>query len=201
MVEENYKTLSRKEFVGELFQELGFSVHTIGSYVVPNPLFRMDKLLRSDEETLRLSAYLPEVFPYRRYVNSLDFILTHPNGSVQYLKVSDQDSVVIPNDRFDIFDAYPEAIVLSMASYWSDTVLKDTVFSDDADPTLIDQIRDSFFQVHCQERTLQDRPTISTCSLQEWLTNEYGMMRDRLIERYIAMVISWPLVTPRFLRR
>jgi hypothetical protein len=199
MVEDNFKKISRKRFVGDLFRELGFSVQMMDCRELPNPIFQIQHFMHSDNETQWLSERRSEIFRHRNYLNNLDYILTHPNGSVKYLKVIDQDSIVLTNKGFDIFDVYPEAIVLSMASYWSDPTLKDTVFSDDADPALIDQIRDSFFQVHHVERALRDRTKISTCSLQEWLAKEYGMARDTLIERYIALVLSWPFVTPRFL--
>ena len=148
MVEDNFKKISRKRFVGELFGELGFSVQMMDCRALPTPIFQIQHQLSSDNEAQWLSEHPPEIFRHRNCLNNLDYILTHPNGSVRYLKVIDQDSVVLSKEGFDIFDVYPEAVVLSMASYWSDPTLKDTVFSDDADPVLIDQIRDSFFQIH-----------------------------------------------------
>lgn len=199
MVEDNLKKMSRKRFVGDLFRELGFTVQMMDSKEVLLPIFRIQHLLFNDYETKWILEHHAEVTRQRDYLNNLDYLLIHPNGSVKYLKVVDQDSVALSQEGFEILDVYPEAIVLSMASYWSDPALKEAIFSDDADPALIDQIRDSFFQVHRIERTMQDRPKISTCSLQEWLATEYGMSRDRLVERYIAFMISWPLISPRFL--
>jgi len=198
MVEENLMKISRKRFVKDLFRELGFSVQLMNCRALSTPIFQIQHLLFGDHEAQWLSERCPEIFRHRNCLNDLDYILTHPNGSMKYVKVIEQESIVLSKEGFDIFDVYPEAVVLSMASYWSDPTLKDIVFSDDADPALIDQIRDSFFQIHRVERTTQDRTKISSCSLQEWLAKEYGMTRDTLIERYIALVISWPFLSPRF---
>jgi len=182
--------------VQKLFSDIGFYLISVDKETLLDQPFPLARFFQVTEPDPQVSERPEEFFVHRHSVNNPEFILKHLNGYRNYLKIVDWDSTVISRKEFEIFNIYPEAVVLSMKSYLSDPAISEMIFSDKVDPKFIDQIRETFFQIHRLEKKTNDGIITVTSSLQDWLKKEFGISKDRIIEEYIARILMghriWP---------
>jgi dimeric dUTPase (all-alpha-NTP-PPase superfamily) len=184
--------------VQNLFQEIGFDIRRINQEITLDKPLSLGCFFQATEADLRELERSEEFFVDSHRINNLDYILKHPNGYRNYLKIVDWDSAVISREEFEIFNVFPEAVVLSMKSYLSDPAISEMIFSDDSDPKFIDQIRETFFQIHRFKKKTKDGIMTVTSSLQDWLKKEFNISKDRLVEQYIARILMGHRIMPDF---
>jgi hypothetical protein len=182
--------------IQNLFREIGFVIKGTDPEIMLDQPLPLEGLFHTTEIDPQERERPEEFFVPRHWINNSVYILQHPNGYRKYFKIVDWDSAVISRKEFEIFNIYPEAVVLSMKSYLSDPAISEMIFSDDSDPKFIDQIRETFFQIHHLEKKTQDGIQTVTSSLQDWLKKEFNISKDRLIEQYIARILMGHRIMP-----
>ena len=182
--------------IQNLFREIGFVIKGIYPETMLDQPLSLEGLFHTTEVDPQVSERPWEFFVPRHWINNSVYILQYPNGYRKYLKIVDWDSAVISREEFEIFNVYPEVVILSMKSYLSDPAISEMIFSDDSDPKFIDNIRETFFQIHLFEKKTKDGIITVTLSLQDWLKKEFNISKDRLIEQYIARILMGHRIMP-----
>lgn len=175
--------------IQSLFYKIGFTIKRIDNHIMLHQSFPLELFFHIPKTNLQINEESEGFIVHHQWIHIPDFIITHPNGYCNYLKIIDWDNIVLSKKGFEIFNVYPGIIILTMKSYFADPVLSELIFSDDADSEFIDQIRETFFQIHRFEEKTSDGITTITSSLQDWVKKEFGVSKDRLIEEYIAWII------------
>lgn len=184
--------------IQNLFFEIGFVLNTIEPEIRFNRRLSLNCFFHTTGVNALASESSEELLIHNDRINNPDYILQHPNGYYKYLKIIDWDSPILSRDEFEIFNVYPEAIVLTMKSYFSHPALSELIFSDDVDTECIDLIRETFFQIHYFKEKTSNGITTTTMSLQDWLKKDFYVDKDRLIEEYIALIIMGHHIMPNF---
>jgi hypothetical protein len=176
----------------ELFRDLGFIILRFGQEHTLNPIVQLENFIKATGGKFELAKKDKEVFTPRDWISySPDFILIHPNGYINFLEVKYRYNAELWDQDFEVFDIYPEAILMVINSFISEKILNEEGFSKDTSPEFIKEVRKSRFHIHLFEEGTETGITTTTNSLKGWLKAKFDISEDEVIDDYESILSKW----------
>jgi len=183
--------------VEELFRELGFFVLRFGQENTFNPIVQLQEFIINCDGKFKLEKSDPEFVHPIDFIKTLpDFLIVHKGGDIDFLEVKYRYNGVLWPKDIDIFDTYPDVLMIVINSSVADRFLNIDFIDTDKDPKLLEELKNTRFHVYQRnEDVSEDKFNCQILPLKRFLKEEFDINDDFTLDRFESLIPKWIIDT------